>query len=99
MGIIKNQQEYIERQKRSGLPKGLQGISFCDYLQKFYSGKQIEIEPSSFNGYQNILENHIYPYFKERNTQFTAISSTEINTYLSYNMKDKDITYTGTAAK
>ena len=56
MGIIKTQQEFIGNSKRSGIPKGLQRISFCDYLRNFYSVKQIEIEPSSFNGYQNILE-------------------------------------------
>ena len=88
MGIIKTQQEFIGNSKRSGIPKGLQRISFCDYLRNFYSVKQIEIEPSSFNGYQKILENHIYPYFNERNIQFLAISSDEINTYLSYKLNN-----------
>ena len=65
MGIIKTQQEFIGNSKRSGIPKGLQRISFCDYLRNFYSVKQIEIEPSSFNGYQKILENHIYENYPD----------------------------------
>ena len=71
MGIIKTQQEFIGNSKRSGIPKGLQRISFCDYLRNFYSVKQIEIEPSSFS--KAIL---LPQWQATTNTEMTALYKT-----------------------
>ena len=69
--------------------------SFCDYLRRYYMAKEFEIEKSSFNGYMNILENHltpttrynyqnivnshIDPYFGERN--FDNLTANDFSRY------------------
>lgn len=57
-------------------------ISFCDFLHKYYGIKELELEKSSFNGYKNILENHIYPYFRKKDILLIDLSAEEINQYL-----------------
>ena len=70
------------------IPPGMLKISFCDYLRKYYSTKELEIESSSFKGYENIIEKHIVPYFKKKKLLFVDISSQEINQYLDYKLDD-----------
>ena len=62
-------------------------ISFCDFLRKYYFAKEIEIEKSTFKGYKNILENHIFPYFGKDKILFVNISSEEINKYLNFKIE------------
>ena len=62
--------------------------SFCDYLRRYYMAKEFEIEKSSSNGYMNILENHLIPYFDEKGILLSGISSNEINSYLLYNLNN-----------
>ena len=62
--------------------------SFCDYLRRFYMAKEFEIEKSSFNGYMNILENHLIPYFDEKGILLSGISSDEINSYLLFKLNN-----------
>ena len=62
--------------------------SFCDYLRRYYMAKEFEIEKSSFNGYMNILENHLIPYFDEKGILLSGISSNEINSYLLYKLNN-----------
>ena len=40
-------------------------ILFCDYMLTWLSYVETEVDPVTYSGYCNCVENNVYPYFKE----------------------------------
>lgn len=56
-------------------------ILFCDYIQNWLEKRKSEVEDSTWQGYCNVVKNHIYPYFSEKKTELSKISHNDIEKY------------------
>lgn len=88
MGEFRSAKIKKDKSSNTKISKRLGQHSFCDFLRRYYMAKEFEIEKSSFNGYMNIFENHLIPYFDEKGILLSGISSEEINSYLLYKLNN-----------
>jgi len=54
---------------------------FCDYLRQWLDGHRANIEQVSYEGYRNILEKHVYPYFNELEVKLFDLKPPHIQDY------------------
>ena len=54
---------------------------FADYMLTWLSYKEIEVDPVTFTGYCDSVENHIYPYFKEKGIALAELSSLDLKEF------------------
>ena len=69
-------------------PPNLRVLDFGSFVENFYSTKKLEIASSAWSGYENIVQNHIKPYFGSGNTCCLTqdISSDKVSAYLQYKL-------------
>ena len=70
---------------KSGQKKNAAGICgdmlFADYMLAWLSYKETEVDPVTFTGYCDSVENHIYPYFKEKGITLAELSSLDLKEF------------------
>lgn len=70
---------------RTGQKSNTAGICgdmlFADYMLTWLSYKETEVDPVTFAGYCESVENHIYPYFKETGTTLAELSSLDLKEF------------------
>lgn len=54
---------------------------FADYMLTWLSYKETEVDPVTFTGYCDSVENHIYPYFKEKGITLAELSSLDLKEF------------------
>ena len=59
-------------------------ILFCDYLLKWLEYSKNHLESTTFEGYKNSIENHIYPYFLSKKIKLCNIDAKQISEYYRY---------------
>ena len=57
---------------------------FADYMLSWLSYKEIEVDPVTFGGYCDTVENHIYPYFKDTGITLSQLNSLELKEFYKY---------------
>lgn len=67
------------------LPPSADAISgdmlFADYMLSWLSYKETEVDPITFAGYCESVENHIYPYFKETGVTLAQLDSLQLKEF------------------
>lgn len=61
---------------------------FSDYLLKWLENAKGKVEESTWEGYTNTINKHIYPYFKRQGIKLIDITAKDISAY--YNIKIKE---------
>lgn len=56
-------------------------ILFCDYILKWLEYSKNHLENTTFEGYKNSVENHIYPYFLSKKIKLCDIDARQISEY------------------
>lgn len=59
-------------------------ILFCDYILKWLEYSKNHLENTTFEGYKNSVENHIYPYFLSKKIKLCDIDARQISEYYRY---------------
>lgn len=62
-------------------------VLFCDYLKIWLEEKNGTIEMNTFEGYQEYIDLHLYPFFKELNVSLANLNYQHLQRY--YNQKHK----------
>ena len=57
---------------------------FADYMLIWLSYKETEVEAITFAGYCDMVENHIYPYFKELGVTLSELEPKHLKDYYKY---------------
>lgn len=60
---------------------------FSNYIIDWLELHKHKIASTTYNGYYNIIHNHIYPYFKEKNISLSTLSILDIEKYYSYKIE------------
>ena len=63
-------------------------ILFCDYLMKWLENTRGKIEQSTWDGYSQLINRHIYPYFKTKGIKLTEISARDISVYYTIKINE-----------
>ena len=63
-------------------------VLFSDYLLNWFESTRGKIEQSTWEGYNNTINKHIYPYFKNKGIKLIDISAKDISTYYSLKLKE-----------
>lgn len=58
-------------------------IMFSDYLYKWLVNKEDEIDPVTFQGYEQYIKKHIIPYFEKTKIKLTELESQDIQKYIN----------------
>lgn len=61
-------------------------ILFCDYILKWLDSIKNDVEIITWEGYENAIKKHIYPYFKSKNIKLTEITAKNISDYYQLKM-------------
>ncbi|MCM1525264.1 MAG: site-specific integrase [Ruminococcus sp.] len=56
---------------------------FCDFLKNWVELNKPNVQITTYDGYQHMLNKHIYPYFKEKNIKLSKIQPMDIQRYYS----------------
>lgn len=62
-------------------------ILFSEYISKWLLSIKGQIEVSTYEGYINIVEKHIYPYFESKKIKLSEISAKDISSYYAYKLE------------
>lgn len=62
-------------------------ILFSDYIEKWVERLKYKWQDSTYEGYSNIIYNHISPYFKKEKIYVNNIKPSDIEGYFSYKIK------------
>lgn len=57
---------------------------FADYMLSWLSYMETEVDPTTYNGYCDSVENHIYPYFKELGVKLNELEPVHLRDYYKY---------------
>lgn len=60
---------------------------FADYMLYWLSYKETEIDPVTYAGYCNSVENYVYPYFKESGVTLRELQPTHLKQFYQYERK------------
>ena len=63
-------------------------VLFSDYLLKWLENAKGKVEESTWEGYTNTINKHIYPYFKRQGIKLIDITAKDISTYYDIKMKE-----------
>lgn len=64
------------------LEKAINGdMLFADYMLSWLSYKETEVDPVTFAGYCDSVENHIYPYFKKAGVTLARLDSLQLKEF------------------
>jgi len=61
---------------------------FCDYMKKWVGEQKGKVEESTWQGYLNVLNKHVYPYFEKKKIYLNEISAKDISEYYSYKISE-----------
>ena len=61
-----------------------QGMLFHEYMDAWLSGMKNKVTPSTYNGYKNIVQNSVCPYFREKMLLLNELKPVNINEYYEY---------------
>jgi len=62
-------------------------ILFCDYMKYWVESQKGKVEESTQQGYLNVLNKHIYPYFSAKRIKLNNISAHDISKYYDFKLK------------
>ena len=62
-------------------------VLFADYMLSWLSYMETEVDPLTYAGYCDTVENHIYPYFKKLGVTLSDLDSWHIKDYYLYERK------------
>lgn len=62
-------------------------ILFCDYMLTWLSYVETEVDPVTYSGYCNCVENNIYPYFKEAGIKLSELEPVHLREFYRYERK------------
>jgi len=60
---------------------------FADYMLSWLSYMETEVDPTTYNGYCDSVENHIYPYFKELGVKLNELEPVHLRAYYKHERK------------
>lgn len=61
---------------------------FCDYMKSWVERQKGKVEDSTMQGYLNVLDKHVYPYFSAKKVKLSEISAKDISKYYSCKMNE-----------
>lgn len=64
------------------------GVLFSDYLMQWLEKKKNKVELITFEGYEALIENHIYPYFKQKGFTLSEIKPSHIADFYESKFKN-----------
>lgn len=62
-------------------------ILFCDYMLTWLSYVETEVDPVTYSGYCNCVENNVYPYFKETGIKLSELEPAHLREFYRYERK------------
>lgn len=62
-------------------------ILFCDYMLTWLSYVETEVDPVTYSGYCNCVENNVYPYFKDTGIKLSELESAHLREFYRYERK------------
>lgn len=77
--------EYEEKYERCTLKQD-KNILFSDYMKQWLEGQRYLIKESTYYGYSNIINNHIYPYFKKLKVRLIDLTPSHIQSYYNHKL-------------
>ena len=77
--IIELEKEQNEREK-SSKPDG---ILFADYIEKWLETAKIRLDEITYQGYKNVADSQVIPYFRKHNTYLEKLSREDIQGYIN----------------
>ena len=80
-------QEVQQNTKLTTVGKISSNILFCDYMLTWLSYVETEVDPVTYSGYCNCVENNIYPYFKETGIKLSELESVHLREFYRYERK------------
>lgn len=60
-------------------------ILFCDYMLTWLSYVETEVDPVTYSGYCNCVENNVYPYFKETGIKLSELEPAHLREFTGMN--------------
>ncbi len=62
-------------------------ILFCDYMLTWLSYVETEVDPVTYNGYCNCVENNVYPISKDTGIKLSELESVHLREFYRYERK------------
>ena len=62
-------------------------LMFDDYIFKWLLSMKGELETSTYEGYKNIIDHHIRPYFKRKKIKLSELTPKDISAYYAYKLE------------
>ena len=60
---------------------------FADYMLSWLSYMETEVDPVTYNGYCNSVENHVYPYFSKLGVKLSELEPVHLRDFYKYERK------------
>ena len=54
------------------------GLLFADYMLQWLGTMRAKVSPTTYTGYQNLVKNSIFPYFRERHITLTGLRPSDL---------------------
>jgi len=74
-------------EENNEMQTGDTSILFADYMLSWLSDIETEVDPITYSGYSNSVENVIVPYFKQTGVKLNELTSKDIKDFYKYERK------------
>mgnify|MGYP003290198877 CR=1 FL=1 len=68
--------------------EGKSDVLFCDYMKSWVERQKGKVEVSTQQGYLNVLNKHVYPYFSTKKIKLRELSAKDISKYYTHKMNE-----------
>lgn len=66
-------------------------LLFADYLELWFKDACVDLQPSTVRGYKSKLDNHILPYFKNKNVKLTDLKIRHLDEFYLHLTREKGL--------
>ncbi len=71
-----------------GMAETVPDILFCDYMKLWANMQKAKVEESTWQGYQNVINKHVYPYFSAKKMKLRDLSAGSISEYYHFKLSE-----------
>lgn len=79
--------EVLAEYEQNNITVYYKDMLFCEYLNVWLEEKKSEIELNTYEGYQSLIDLHIYPYFKKLGVNLKELNYQHIQKYYALKME------------